>query len=459
MLRRRISLSLFALFLAACQQKAAGPTPLPTVQVARGDIAVRVQATGTVEPVDTVAIKSKANGMVTELPVEVGNIVKAGQLLAQVDPRDVKNEFEQAVADDLVSVATLQQALQNQARSDSLFVRHVITLSEHDSSGSTTSAARSGVAGSRANLDLARQALEDATVHAPISGTVISRPATPGTIITSATSASGGTTLMTLADLGRVRFRVTIDEVEMANVRVGESAVVTVDAFPDHPFDGIVDKIEPQAVVTQGVTFFPVLVSVSNKEGLLMPGMNGEVAIKAADLTNVIQVPIDAIRPTNELAAVARMFKISIDTLTNDLRGDLTAGEGTTGIPGRYVVVAQPDGSYLMRLVKIGPTDLRVTQILDGVKEGDHVVMLGAIITQRSDILPKLDIAANMRRVPIAEPTAAAAGAAQQPSQAGNPASKAGSGAHAPATAAKPTTATATTQPAKPVETGKALKP
>jgi multidrug efflux pump subunit AcrA (membrane-fusion protein) len=297
---------------------------------------------------------------------------------------------------------------------------------------------------SRANLDLARQKLEDATVLATISGTVISRPATKGTIITSATSANGGTTLMTLADLSRVRFRVTIDEVEMANVRVGESATVSVDAFADHPFEGVVDKIEPQAVVTQGVTFFPVLVSVNNKDGLLMPGMNGEVTIKAADLTNVVQVPIDAIRPTNELAAVARMFRVPIDTLTNVLRRDLVAGEGTTGIPGRYVVVAQPDGSYQMRMIKIGPTDLRVTEVLDGVKQGDRVVLLGSILTERTAAPPRLEIAENMKRVPSTGPSSAAS----RPGAAATPGAST-----APATTAQ------TAQAGKPTGARKSIRP
>ena len=166
---------------------------------------------------------------------------------------------------------------------------------------------------------------------------------TQGQIITAATAANGGTTLMSIADLGRVRMRVTIDEVEMGNIRVGLPATVAVDAFPERTFDGILEKIEPQAVVTQGVTFFPVMVSISNKEGLLMPGMNGEVTIKAADLKNVLQVPIDAIRATNELAPVARMFSIPVDTLTSQLRRDLVSTEGKTGIPGRYVVVELPD--------------------------------------------------------------------------------------------------------------------
>jgi RND family efflux transporter MFP subunit len=420
--RRRISFFVVAIALVACQQKSNAPVPLPTATVSRGDIAVRVQATGVVEPINPVDIRSKASGQVIKLPVEVGTIVKHGDLLAQVDPRDVKNQFDQAMADDLVSVASLEREMKDRARKDSLFAVHVITASEHDSTRSTYSSAVADLIDKRASLDLARQKLEDAAVLAPIAGTVVSRPIANGMLITSATSANGGTTLMTLADLGRVRMRVTIDEVEMANVRVGEPASVAVDAFPNRTFDGELEKVEPQAVVTQGVTFFPVLVSISNKEGLLMPGMNGEVTIKAADLHNVVQVPIDAIRATNELAPVARMFSIPVDTLTNELRRDLVAAEGTTGIPGRYVIVELPGNKYEMRLVKTGPTDLRVTQVIDGVKEGDKIVMLGAILAAKPAVPPKLQIAENMKRgAPSAREAADAASArtTPQPTQAG----------------------------------------
>jgi len=426
LLRRHTVLFLAAATaVIACKSKATGPAPLPTTAVTRGDIHVRVQATGSVEPIDPVDIKSKAQGTVLQMPVEVGSRVEKGALIAQIDPRDVKNQFDQAMADDVVSAAALNMALRERARGDSLFVRHVITAAEHDSSKSTIAMAQADMVNKRASLDLARQKTEDATMEAPIGGTIISRPVTQGQIITSATSANGGTTLMTIADLNRVRMRVTIDEVEMGNVRVGEPASVLVDAFPDRTFQGIIEKVEPQAVVTQGVTFFPVLVSISNKDGLLMPGMNGEVTIKAADLTSVVQVPIDAVRPTNELAPVARMFSLSVDTLIGQLRRDLVGGEGTTGVPGRYAVVALPGGGYEMRLVKTGPTDLRVMEIVSGLKEGDRVVMLGAIMTSRPPIPPKLQIAADMRRgAPVTrqvEATASTTTQAGKPAQSGTP--------------------------------------
>jgi multidrug efflux pump subunit AcrA (membrane-fusion protein) len=171
--------------------------------------------------------------------------------------------------------------------------------------------------------------------------------------------------------------------------------------------------------VTQGVTFFPVQVTIDNREGLLMPGMNGEVTIKAADLSNVVQIPIDALRPTTELAPVSRMFGIAIDSLINNLRRDLVSTEGTGGLPGRYVVVALPDGSYEMRLVKIGPTDLRVAQVIDGLKVGDKVVLLGSIMTSRPTVPPRLQIAASMRRGAPNSATPTRQAGAPAPAQAG----------------------------------------
>src|SRR5690349_10014903 len=115
-------------FVAGCEKKESQTVSLPTATVTRGDIAVRVQATGSVEPINPVDIKSKAGGAITSLPVDVGSAVKAHQVLAQIDPRDVKNKFDQAVADDVVSLAGLQQAIKDQARKDTLYARKVITV-------------------------------------------------------------------------------------------------------------------------------------------------------------------------------------------------------------------------------------------------------------------------------------------------------------------------------------------
>jgi hypothetical protein len=111
-----------------------------------------------------------------------------------------------------------------------------------------------------------------------------------------------------------------------------------------------------------------------------------------------VQIPIDAVRETKELAPVSRMFGIPVDSIINQLRRDLVATEGAQATPAKYAVVALPNGTYEMRMIKTGPTDLRVAEALDGVKDGDKVVLLGSIITARPTIAPKLQIAENLRR-------------------------------------------------------------
>ena len=130
-----------------------------------------------------------------------------------------------------------------------------------------------------------------------------------GTVITSATGAfSGGTTLLKMADLGQVRIRALFNETDIGQVQPGQPATVTVDAYPDRRFSGVVEKIEPQAVVQQNVTMFPVLVTLENLEGLLKPGMNGETSVLVDQRDDVLAVPNDAVRNPREAAATAPML-------------------------------------------------------------------------------------------------------------------------------------------------------
>src|SRR3989440_11237779 len=105
---------------AACHQTARPPVALPSVAAARRDIVVRVQATGTLEPIDLIAIRSKASGFVRKMPVDVGTDVKAGDLIVQIDPRDVKNQYDETVADDVASVVGMHNAELQKKRADDM---------------------------------------------------------------------------------------------------------------------------------------------------------------------------------------------------------------------------------------------------------------------------------------------------------------------------------------------------
>src|SRR5690242_19804505 len=148
----------------ACHQAVKQSTPLPSAAAARRTIVARVQATGTLEPIDLISIRSKASGAVLKMPVDIGSEVKAGDLIVQIDPRNVQSTFDGAVADDVASVAAMRNAQLQKKRAEDMLAQHVITPAEHDSVAAQYVAAVSAVAEDRANLDIARQALEDATV-------------------------------------------------------------------------------------------------------------------------------------------------------------------------------------------------------------------------------------------------------------------------------------------------------
>src|SRR5262245_61724165 len=189
--------------VAAWQLRGAHPrdasADVSTQRVERHDISLSIEASGTIEPVDLVEVKSKASGTITTMPVSVGSKVKAGDLIVQIDTRDVKNQFDQAKAALDAAEAKVQVSKDQKARADELYSRGVVTADEHDTAQLDYVNAQAALVSARANLDLAKQRLDDATVRAPIAGTVLIQPVTAGQVISSATSSvSGGTSLITM---------------------------------------------------------------------------------------------------------------------------------------------------------------------------------------------------------------------------------------------------------------------
>jgi len=291
-----------------------------TVPVERRDIALTIEATGTVEPIDLVEVKSKASGQIVRMPVQVGSVVRRGDLLAQIDPRDVQNQYAQALAALRAAQAKVQISAAQKKRADALFSQGITTADEHESAVLDYANSQAQLVKARTDVDLARQRREDATVRAPSAGTIIQQTVSTGQVISSATSsASGGTTLLQMADLGRIRMRGLVGETDIGNVRIGQTATVTVDAFPNRTFTGSVEKIEPQAVVQQSVTMFPVLISISNDERLLLPGMNGEVSMLVDQRQDVPAIPVDAVRSVRELPLVAQALGLDPAKAKNEV--------------------------------------------------------------------------------------------------------------------------------------------
>jgi len=309
------------LFLGVAACKKAESAPLfETVPVERRTVVVSAVASGAIEPILTVDVKSKASGEIIEMNVQTGDDVKAAQLLASIDPRIPRNNLAQAQANLAVAEAQLANAKAQLGRSDTLFKAQAITQTEYDGAKLDYANANAAVIRAQSDLENARDRMADTRLRAPLAGTIIAKNVELGTVISSPTTdVGGGTVLFRMANLDTVQVRTQVDETDIGKVQPGLPATITVDAYPNRPFEGSVLKIEPQATVQQNVTMFAVLVRIANPNHLLKPGMNTEVEIHVGRRENVIAIPNAALRTQRDVASAAQVLGLDPAQVQQDL--------------------------------------------------------------------------------------------------------------------------------------------
>jgi HlyD family secretion protein len=409
-----------ALLLAGCKEEEAPPVYQAT-PIARRDIVVSALASGTVQPDTVVEVKSKASGEILDLRVETGQKVKRGDLMVLVDPRTPRNFLAQAKADLDVAEARLANATSQKHRADELFKSQSITEQEHENALLDYANARAEVVRARVAVDDAQNQMDDTNVRAPIGGTIIEKLVERGQVISSPTrDVGGGTVLLRMADLALVQVRTLVDETDIGKIQVGQRTTVTVDAYPNRPFEGSVLKIEPQAITEQNVTMFPVQVRLDNRAGLLRPGMNAEVEVHVGEREGVLAVSNAALRTQRDVGSAAEVLGLSPEAVQEELAalaparaggaatgaggqaamggsagGSAPADTGPSGrtrgatprgggrgrsadpsFGGRYIVfVKRPEGPKAI-WIRTGLTDLDYTEVLDGLQEADSVFIL-----------------------------------------------------------------------------------
>jgi len=311
--------------LAGCKKTQAAQS-YEAVPVERRNLVVSASASGAIEPVLTVDVKSKASGEIIGMNVQTGDDVKEDQLLASIDPRIPRNNLAQAQANLEVAQAQLSNAKAQLARSDTLFKAQAITQTEYDGARLDYANANASVIRARSDLENARDRMNDTKLRAPLAGTIITKNVELGTVISSPTTdVGGGTVLFRMANLDTVQIRALVDETDIGKVSPGLLSTITVDAYPNRPFEGSVLKIEPQATVQQNVTMFNVLVRIPNPNHLLKPGMNTEVEIHVGRRDNVLAVPNAALRTQRDVASAAQVLGLD----PNDVQQQLVAAQQT----------------------------------------------------------------------------------------------------------------------------------
>jgi HlyD family secretion protein len=360
--------------------------PTKLAKVERGDLAKSVVATGKVEPITKVEVKSKASGIVTKLFVDTGDKVKKGQLLAQLDKVEIEAQVEQSRAALQAADANLTSAeadsqrakvdaegpdvpllkrgydralgmakdgVVSQSALDDADKDYKMALNKQNVAKAQVTVlqakiaqAQAQVAEDRANLQQLEEQLGYTDIESPIDGVILSRDVEMGDAVSSIlVLGSSATLVMTLGDTSQVYVKGKVDESDIGKVYLGQAARIKVESFKDKTFNGVVTKISPMGVEKDNVTTFEVRVSINNPGGELKAEMTANAEIVLEEHPKVLQIPEGAIMYDKDK-------KASVDV------PDPSAKDGMRKVA-----------------VNIGISNGAKTEVLSGLKEGDQVVL------------------------------------------------------------------------------------
>jgi len=271
-----------------------------TEAVSRGNVTMTVNATGTLSAVVTVQVGSQVSGIISKLYADFNSQVKQGQLLAELDPTPFQQTVDQRRADVTkaqVDVANTQVTYNRQKR---LSDAGLIAASDLDAAKAAFDGARAGLAQTQAALKQAQTNLGYTKIFSPIDGQVVARAYDIGQTVAASFSAP---TLFTIAkDLTKMQVQADVDQSDIGQIKPGEPARFTVDAYPEQEFRGQISQVRLNATVTQNVITYPVMIEVPNPEGKLRPSMTANVTIEVATVRDVLRVPNAALRFRPETA-------------------------------------------------------------------------------------------------------------------------------------------------------------
>jgi HlyD family secretion protein len=351
----------------AWYEKPAGVAAGPAIEVRRGNLTESAAASGKIEPDVQVEVKSRASGQVVDVSVKEGDHVEAGQLLVQLDTIDTDRTLTEAkVARDRVKadVAAAEASVMaaEMDRKNVEATRDVAKKSADLGLGSTDDARNAGhaadvagatvlqrkaqltsakaqLAAAELTVQEAETRLKETKIYAPMAGTVLDIAVEKGTLVSSAlTNVSGGSVVMTLADLANLHIVGAVDEAQIGRVAPQQRVDIRVDAYGERVFSGVVDRVSPLGKDTSNVVTFDVDIRVTDKDSsLLKSGMSADVEIVTSEQKDVVLVPLVAIRSDKKRRFV-----------------QLTSGE--------------------QRTIETGATDGNQMVVLKGLDGGDSVV-------------------------------------------------------------------------------------
>ena len=314
---------LAALWLGACADAdVAGERSLATAEAVRGDVTRVVGATGKIVPRDEIMVGSEVSGRVEEVLVDFNSTVKAGDVLARIDPtnfqsrvRQIQSGIDASLADIAVQQASIESAQVNLANAEKQMARQTGLFQRDAISAAQMEAAERDVGVARANLKLAQARLKSAeasvgrqraqlaearadlartTITSPIDGVVIDRKVDPGQTVQASFSAPE--LFAIAADLSDIQVEATIVESDVAGLEAGDAARFTVDAYPDDTVEGVVEQLRLKSSESNNIVSYTAVINAPNPDRKLMPGMTANLQIVTDIKSDVPRLPVAAER-------------------------------------------------------------------------------------------------------------------------------------------------------------------
>ena len=363
-----VALLILLFVVRQCQHS--GGSNYQTATVTRGALTQGVTATGTLNPVVNVQVGSQVSGNISKLSADFNSQVKAGQVVAQIDPALFQATVTQAEGDLASAQAALELAQTNAHRVQELFAKKNSAQADVDQAMATLHQAEANVKIKQGALDKAKADLEHCTITSPIDGMVISRNVDVGQTVAASLQAP---VIFTIAnDLTKMQIDSNVAEADVGVVTVDQDVDFTVDAFPTRTFHGKVTQVRNAPITVQNVVTYDTVIGVNNADLKLKPGMTANVSIIVAHKDNVLQIKNAALRyrPADAAPAGSRSSP-SPGAGAGSRSGKGRAGRERQTERTVYVLAGSTPKPVQ---IKTGISDGIVTEVVDGLKEGQQVV-------------------------------------------------------------------------------------
>lgn len=347
------------------------PSPVVTTFTSEnpyiGHIAETVTATGTIQPVDTVAVGTQVSGTVQAIYADYNSVVKKGQLLAVLDQSLFIASVDQAKGNLAAAESNLNYQTSNLSRQKQLFAVGAISQADYDNAVYTYNSAKASVSTQNASLATAEKNLSLSKIYSPIDGTVLSRNVSEGQTVAASFSTP---TLFTIAkDLKKMQVQASVDEADVGNINDSERVTFTVDAFLGQTFEGRVQEIRLSPTTSSNVVTYTTIINAPNNDLKLKPGMTASIIIYTSEADSALLIPEKAASYSPSVPAPNAPYSLVKAADTSALKDN-----------ERFVWIRK-DNQLVQKRITVGLDDNTKIQVLSGLATTDQVVTAEAETT------------------------------------------------------------------------------